>query len=251
VQLCGRQSLLSRDESLFGLSIVSMSLKARLCLYLALVLALGVWYLVGRRDDRYSWLIFGPKGDTRLLLRVTDEELFLDRDGDGRFNGPGERLGRPDLAPKVELTARDGHTRYVLTSFRLFEEPELGHRCLIDAEIRGPLVFAQTADAGLGRFRRTAPVAHFNGPLTVQAQSILWKLPPDLALIRGDKPADLRVLIGTLDAATECWTSVRVHGTNQQSLFPTNVHPVVDIEYPPKSAGAQPPRVRYALKEFC
>jgi hypothetical protein len=214
-------------------------------------LALSVSYLLFRGDDRYCWLIFGPKGDTRLLLRVAGEELYLDRDGDGRFTGPGERLGRAELAAKVEITGRDGRTRYVLTSFRLFEEPELGQRCLIDAEIRGPLVFAQTADAGLGRFRRTAPVAHFNGPLTVQAQSFLWKLPPDLALVRGDKPADLRVLIGTLDVATECWTSVRVHGTNQQSLFPTNVHPVVDIEYPPKSAGAQPQRVRYALKEFC
>jgi len=228
-----------------------MNLKVRMCLYLALVLALGVWYLVGRGDDRYCWLIFGPKGDTRLLLRVTGEELFLDRNGDGRFDGPGERLGRPELAPKVELTSHDGRTRYVLRNFRLFEEPELGHHCLIDAEIKGSLEFAQMADAGLGRLRRTAPVAHFNGPLTVQAQSILWKLPPELALVRGDKPADLRVLIGTLDAATKCWASVRVQGTNQQSLFPTNVHPVVDIEYPPKSSGVQPQRVRYALKEFC
>jgi hypothetical protein len=228
-----------------------MNFKRRLCLYLALVLALGVWYFLGRGEDRFCWLVFGPNGDTRLLLRVANEELFLDRDGDGRFNGPGERLGRLELAPKVELTGRDGHTRYVLTNFRLFEEPELGQRCLINAEIYGPLDFAQMADTGLGRFRRTAPMAHFNGPLTVQAQSIFWKLPPGMALVRGDKPADLRVLIGTLDAATECWTSVRVQGTNQQSLFPTNVNPVVDIEYPPKSAGAQPQRVRYALEEFC
>ena len=152
-----------------------MSFKLRVCLYLALALALGVWYLSVRGDDRYCWLVFGPKGDTRVLLRVAGEELFLDRDGDGRFNGP----------------------------------------------------------------------------LTVQAQTIRWQLPPELALARGDEPTDLRAIIGTLDPATECWTTVLVHGTNNQSNFSANVHPVVDVEYPPKVAGARPMQVRYALKEFC
>lgn len=229
-----------------------MNFRGRLCLYLALVLALGVWYLsTVRGGDRFCWLVFGPKGDTRMLLRVAGEELYLDRNGDGRFTGPGEQLGRFERAPQVEINSRDGHTTYVLTSFRLLDEPELGQRCLITAEIRGSLAFKQMADAGLGRFRRTAPVAHFNGPLTVQAQSIRWKLPPDLALARGDEPTDLRVLIGTLDAATECWTSVQVQGTNSQSYFPTNVHPFVDVEYPPKVPGAKPKHIRYALQEFC
>lgn len=229
-----------------------MRLKLRVCLYLALaLLALGVWYLSSRWNDRYCWLVFGPKGDTRLLLRVAGEELFLDRDGDGKFNGPGERLGSSVVEPNVEVTSRDRLTTYVLTSIRLVDEPELGHRCLIAAEIRGSLAFKQMADAGLGRFRRTAPLAHFNGPLTVQAQSIRWQLPSELALARGDEPTNLRVLIGTLDAATECWTTVMVHGTNNQSYFSTNVHPVVDVDYPPKVAGARPIHVRYALKEFC
>ena len=228
-----------------------MSFKLRVCLYLALALALGVWYLSVRGDDRYCWLVFGPKGDTRVLLRVAGEELFLDRDGDGRFNGPGEKLGRSAVEPNVEITSRDRLTTYVLTRLRLIDEPELGQRCLINAEIRGSLSFAQMADVGLGRFRRTAPVAHFNGPLTVQAQTIRWQLPPELALARGDKPTDLRVIIGTLNPATECWTTVLVHGTNNQSNFSANVHPVVDVEYPPKVAGARPMQVRYALKEFC
>lgn len=228
-----------------------MNLKRRLCLYLVLALALGAWYLLARGDTRYCWLVFGPNGDTRLLLRVAGEELFLDRDGDGRFSGPGEVLGRAELGPDVEITSRDRSTSYVLKGFQLFDEPEIGPRCLIRAEVRGALNFAQLADAGLGRFRWTAPVAHFNGPLTVQVQSIRWKLPPDLALARGDSPTDLRVIIGTVDGATECWTTVLVHGTNNQSNFSTNVHPVVDVEYPSKVAGARPMQVRYALKEFC
>ena len=202
-------------------------------------------------DNNQRAVFFGPEGDTRMLLRVAGGELFLDRNGDGRFDGPDERPGPAGDARSIEIAGRDGGTRYVLSGFRLFDGGEIGHRCLIDADVRGPLNFAQTADAGLGRFRRTAPVAHFNGPLTVQAQSIAWKLPPDLALVRGDKPADLRVVIGTLDAATECWTCVRVHGTNNQPYFPADLHPVVDVEFPPKSEGARPPRVRYVLKEFC
>src|SRR5262245_15020327 len=105
-----------------------MNLKIRLCLYLAVALAVGAWYLLPRGEARYCWLVFGPKGDTRLLLRVANDELFLDRNGDGQFNGPGEQLGRPPHTPKVEIAGRDGHSRYVLTSFLFLDEPELGRR---------------------------------------------------------------------------------------------------------------------------
>jgi len=229
-----------------------MNLKRRLLLYLVLALALGTWYFLARGGDRYCWLVFGPKGDTRLLVRMTGRELCLDRNGDGRFSGPGEVLGNADyISTNVVITDRDGKTSYVLKVFQLLEVPEMGRRLLIRAEVRRAQNFTQLADAGLGRFRWRAPEAHFNGPLTVQAQTILWKLPPDLALARGDSPTDLRVIIGTLDAATECWTTVLVQGTNSQSTFPTNVHPMVEVEYPPKVAGAQPSHVRYPLKEFC
>lgn len=202
-------------------------------------------------NERFCWLVFGPKGDLRLLLRRAGNEWFLDRDGDGRFGGSDERLGRWDPSHKIAITNPADGRIYTLSNLRFYHDKTIGHRCLIEADIAGSPAFRQLADAGLGRFRRGAGLAHFDGPLTVQAQSIAWQLPPDLALRRGDKPTDLRALIGTLDAATECWTTVYVMGTNSQSLFPTNVHPFVDVEFPAKTAGARPIQVRYPLKEFC
>jgi len=64
-------------------------------------------------------------------------------------------------------------------------------------------------------------------------------------------PANERTFRSVLNFARPALLLNATCSTNQQSLFPTNVHPMADIEYPPKSAGALPQRVRYALKEFC
>src|SRR5262245_17603999 len=107
---------------------------------------------------------------------------------------------------------------------RDYQDEHVGHSCLVEVHVEasGRPSFSQLADIGLGRTRRRAGHGHFNGPLKVQAQTVAWQLPPGLALRRGDKPTDVRVLIGTLDGATRCWTTVMVMGTNGSSRFPTN-----------------------------
>src|SRR5262249_25777513 len=155
------------------------------------------------------------------------------------------------LAPGARVALTNlGDVAYTLTHPRAYHDESLGYRCLVEAEIGGKQPFRQLADIGLGRWRRTAGMRHFNGPLTVQAQSKAWQLPAGLALRRGEKPTDVRVLIGTLDAATRCWTTVFVMGTNGQSLFPTNVYPFVDVDFPAKGTNVERLHVRYPLKEF-
>jgi hypothetical protein len=203
----------------------------------------------------YCWLVFGPRGETRLLLHKSGEEWFLDRDGDGAFRGNEERLGfsgRTRVPLTITNLAGQG-VAYTLTSMRDYHDESLGDRCLVEVEVEasGRPTFAQLADIDLGRTRRRAGFGHFNGPLTVQIQTAAWQLPPGLALRRGDKPTDIRVLIGTVDGATRCWTTVLVMGTNSSSRFPTNTYPVVDVEFPVRDSRSAPLHVRYPLKEFC
>lgn len=217
----------------------------------ALVLS---WLLnVSSAKGGYCWLVFGPRGENRLLLHKSGEEWFLDRDGDGAFRGSGERLGfsGPTRVPLANLAGTG--VDYTLTSLRAYHDNDLGDRCLVEMDVEAPghPSFRQFADIDLGRTRRRAGLGHFHGPLTVQAQTLAWQLPPGLGLRRGDKPTDMRVLIGTVDAATRCWTTVMVMGTNGASRFPTNVHPFVEVEFPARNSGAAPLQVRYPLKEFC
>src|SRR5207302_67425 len=41
---------------------------------------------------RYCRLAFGPKAKVRVLVRLDGEEVAVDRDGDGKFDGKGERF---------------------------------------------------------------------------------------------------------------------------------------------------------------
>jgi len=234
-----------------GLSASEMK-RRRLWLGGLLLLALTAWagpWLVNfaGRESGYCWLVFGPRGEHRLLLHQSGDEWFLDRDGDGSFKGPDERLG---YDPHISLTNLGG-VDYTLTSLRAYHDQTLGDRCYVQAEVRGAQTFRQLADIGLGRSRLTAGLGHFNGPLTVQAQTVCWELPPGLALRRGDRSNDVRVLIGTVDRATRCWTTVSVMESLGASRFPTNVHPFVDVEYPAQDAGGAALHVRYPLKQFC
>jgi len=229
-----------------------MSARGRWFLWslLAVVVGLLTWRGL-HSENRFCWLVFGPNGEHRLLLSKTSRGWFLDRDGDGRFTGRGEALGVWERSRLVTLTNLGG-VNYTLSFPRDYRDETVGERCLMEADVGvgGPTPYRQLADIGLGRSRRTAGIGHFNGPLTVQLQTVAWQLPPGLALRRGEKPTDVRALIGTVDAATRCWTTVFVMNP-KGCLFPTNVFPYVEVEFPASGSGREPIHVRYPLKEFC
>src|SRR5262249_1549636 len=96
-----------------------------------------------------------------------------------------------------------------------------------------------------------SPLAHFHGPLTVEASTINWKLPPNLSLHRGTKPTDLRAHVGTMDAQKRCWVVVRTHDSKSHLVFPQGVHPFVDVEFPSKAKTDPPIKRRYPLADVC
>ena len=122
---------------------------------------------------------------------------------------------------------------------------------MANVDIKGPVSYQEYCDVALEKNLDEAKMAHFHGPLRVEARTILWKLPPDVCLERTSKPTDLYATVGTMDRDKGCWVVVRSHVTQEESAFPDEVRPEVEIEFPPAKAGDPPTKERHSLDEFC
>src|SRR5436190_1158382 len=153
-----------------------------------LVAAAGLCFLCVNVNTRYCWLAFGPTAGTRVLLRLKGTTLYLDRDGNGKFDA-NERFDGVGDCKGVVFTDAESKTSYTITGMSLYPLDH-GHeqRLMVRVKIQGALEYEQYSDAGLSRIARTSPLSHFGGALTVQAQTVAWELPPGLALQHGEKP---------------------------------------------------------------
>jgi hypothetical protein len=214
----------------------------------AIILASLGSYLGWRSVPRqYGWLTFGPNVQLRMLLRVDRETVSIDLNRNGKF----ERTEQVPIGALKDhpLMISEGKVSYVITKITEYSWANGPRDAMVYVDVKGPLEFQQMADVMLSRTRRGASVAHFNGPLAVQAQTILWELPPDLALRRGDKPTDIRVNIGTYRKADRCWTAVCTQDKTN-SVFPAGVFPTVEVEFA-AAPGKSPVTARYALDKVC
>src|SRR6185503_16509111 len=97
-----------------------------------------------------------------------------------------------DFKP-VPIAGKDGQTSYLLSAITPYTPKEDGKlHLLVNVQLKGPRVIQQYADLCPAPWSSRAPFAHFDGPFTIQVQTMAWKLPPDLKLVRGDNPTDLR-----------------------------------------------------------
>src|SRR5205085_2363565 len=90
----------------------------------------------------------------------------------------------------------------------------------------------------LGERPTSAPVVHLGGPL-----SMLLASPGKATLVRGPKPSDLYVQVGT--AVTQ--NARRFLALEE---VPAGMHPVAEVEFPTRR-GEPPIKVRYALTKRC
>lgn len=214
----------------------------------AIILAsLGSYLWWRSAPQQYGWLAFGPNGQLRMLLRVDRETASIDLNRNGKFERTEQvPIGALKSHP---LLISEGKVSYTVTKISCFSVNNKLRDAMVFVDVKGPLEFQQVADVMLSRNRMGGAVAHFNGPLEVQAQTILWELPPDLALRRGDKPTDIRVNIGTYRKADRCWTAVCTQDKTN-SVFPPEVFPTVEVEFP-ATPGKPPFTERYALDRVC
>lgn len=216
----------------------------------AVGLVAAVLYPQFRSTAEYGWLAFGPAAKVRVLLSANGNTVSFARHVDGKPDGPRSTfrdLNRCDM----NVAGTDGGPSYHITGISEYGVTGAGRHFLVYVNIEGSEPYYQYCDIGLAADPRHAPVAHFDGPLTVQALKIAWRLPPQLALRRGDKPTEVCACVGTLDQDKGCWVVVYVDQRNGKPAFPRGVCPVVDVEFPPKLAGGRALKRRYPLDKFC
>lgn len=228
--------------------------KCILPIAVLLVLAaagLGIFLLVPAKPE-YCWLVFGPEGKLRVLVRLQGNKIYIDRGRDGAFLGPEEYLGRIGECRDVVIADPDGQATYTITGVDRLVWPDSPNRksLSVDTDIAGLLRYRQYCEVELAASPQNANEAHFHGPLTVEAAKVLWKLPSGQVLERGDKPTTIQVNVGTMNAEKGCWVVVRTQQKDDPA-FRKGVHPVVDVEFPPKNPEAASIKRRYPLDEPC
>ena len=198
-------------------------------------------------------LLFGPTGDTTLTLEIKNDRLLILRDS----NQPNEEYAFTDnkLPDSITIDVHDSSSsaQYTITSISRYQDvgpaPRVG--LMVSVEIESDDTrYEQYCDVELKKRSETPAIAHFAGPLTVEMQTINWKIPKSTRLVTGDSPTDIRANIGTIDETTGCWTVVQTHKEDQSS-FPDGVFPYVEIEFPPKVAGGPVVKATFALDKFC
>lgn len=223
-------------------------MKKKVLLISVLFVAIGgtLALLLPWSKPHYCWLVFGPKGNLRVLVCINGNKVRIDRDGVGQFSG------KIDDCQDVMIADPDNRTTYLIARMSRFYDNGSPRRTslLVSVNVKGSLRYSQYCDVELVASSHDAKEAHFHGPLTVEPVKANWKLPPDLALHRGDKPTSLRVTVGTMDAERGCWVVVRTQG-KEGPAFPKGVHPIVDVEFPSKHKGAPSIKLRYPLDEPC
>jgi hypothetical protein len=204
------------------------------------------------KAPKYALLLFGPEAKVRVWVVLDGDAVYLDRNGDGDLTGPGERFEKPSECKDIEIADPDGKTRYRITGVQTYPDGGDPARPALDVsvDVEGPVAYRQYGGGRLADGPRGAPVAHFHGPLAAGPVTVNWGVPAGLALAAGDKPTDLRALVGTMSAGAGCWVAVRSQA-GDKAAFPAGVHPVADIEFPPKAPGGPAVRRRYALDQVC
>jgi hypothetical protein len=221
--------------------------------FATLVLGAGASAFFAPEDKRqYAWLVFGPEGKLRVQAVLEGHALTLEQFVDGKSTGRKDHYKDSAECVNFTLSDPDGKTSYLISSISVREDKPGGPaQMMTNVDIKGPIEYRQYSDTEMRDDPEKARITHFHGPLTAGPRTIYWKVPPKLALVRGDKPTDLPAMVGTMDAEKGCWVVIRSHGSGDKPNFPKGIHPYVDVEFPAKVAGAPPIKKRYPLDHVC
>jgi hypothetical protein len=214
------------------------------------------------KNPLYGLLVFGPAAKTRVWVVLDGTDLYVDTNGDGDLTAPAKRFandGRGWRFPAgykafkpFEIADRAGKDRYKVLAVGV-HRPDKEKRVFVMATVEVVGKYKQYCDLTLSPRLKESSVCHFHGPLTMGLREYNWK--PVAKLTTGDKPADLFAWVGTFDKANGCWVvlenTVIDRPDYKRKDFPTDIHPVAEVEFAPKRPGDKPIRVRHELKQRC
>ncbi len=240
-----------------------------------------------KAEAQYCWLVFGPKGKVRTLMRLSGEEVAVDRDGDGKFDSKGERFKSEKDCKDVVIKDPDGKTSYVITFVESLKVVPPERFLEIRVRIRGEVSYPQCCIIGTADRPKGAPEAHFHGPLTIDATAwtienrathvvkndfvnLGFLVPESLkkwagkgiveesglprSLKRTGEPTNLYAAIrtsGENGVVSVCSPGITQEERREKAPFPKGVHPFVDVEFPAKKPGDPAIKKRYPLDRFC
>jgi RNA polymerase sigma factor (sigma-70 family) len=235
-----------------------------------------------KKSARYCWLVFGPKGKVRALVRLAGDEVSIDRNGDGKF-GKGERFKSEKDVKDVVIAGPDRKTSYAITQVHVLHTTPPEKFLEVRVRVRGERNYPQSCLVQMASGRKGAPEAHFDGALTVAPKR--WRivnrashlaenelvnvgplLPQFLKRLAGKtiitetvlprslksgEPTVLEVVVVTEGEGSFVAVCSPDNKERTTSPFAKGTHPVADVEFPAKKPGDPPIRKRYALDQFC
>jgi hypothetical protein len=237
------------------------------------------------KAPKYGLLVFGPEAKARVWLVLDGNTLYVDRNQDGDLTGADEKVAVPDFKPDGspfhegtrEAVVGDikdgdaGHAKLTFSQLKYRKKLPDGvdkakveewqayldknHRqtgdgvtysISVELSMKGaakPVNWFAWLDNGgqlvFGKSPKEAPVIHFGGPLTMLSN-------PGNKLSHAPGPDDrFTVHIGTAGVGAGSFAYM-CHDN-----VPQGVHPVLEIEFPPKMPGGPAVLERYDLKERC
>jgi hypothetical protein len=204
----------------------------------------------------YGLALIGPDAQTRVWMALDGERLYVDRNCNGDLTDDGppaeikDKNTDPASFPLIDVSPDGGRNVYKFDvtlwgrpSFRRTADSDREpfnqsvHVTFPDGRWFGawgdhlkPLMFAAS--------RQDAPVLHFGGPLRMG-----FEIRKPLERAAGG--FKLSACVGTPGSCPGAWVHLLY------TTIPTDVHPMVVMEFPPERAGGPPVRVEFALAERC
>jgi RNA polymerase sigma factor (sigma-70 family) len=234
-------------------------------------------------QPHYCWLVFGPKAKPRVLVRLDGDELAFDRDGDGKFDGKGERFQSEKDVKDVTIADPVGKASYTITGAHVLHVVPPERFLSLRVHNRGSLDYFQECIVQMAGSPRGAPEAHIDGPLTISPKE--WRIanraghllandlfdPTPLlpgwlkqlagkamfteykqakSLKRGSDPTELvagLVTLGDDSLVAVCSPEENDAGRREKSPFPAGVFPYAEVEFPAARPGDPPLKRRDPL----
>jgi hypothetical protein len=190
---------------------------------------------------RYCLLVFGTEAATRVWVVMDgNNALFVDRNGNGDLTEPGEKLTNTSgsFFRIDRIVERDGT---VHTNLQLWCEPN--NQCAMEIGVGQRQQYV-----GIGNMDRptwgdkpaTAPIIHFNGPMTFERYGPTHRIPRGAGNSQSRKYA-LRVMLGTPGLGAGTFASY-------DEVCSENLGPIqADIEYASVVADGPPIKQRIDL----
>ena len=211
-------------------------------------------------NPQYCLLVFGPKANVRVWLVADGDGLYVDRNGNGDLTDPDERFN-PDSVfhdmsgrPEVKL----------MRSFflRLPNDFQTSRSCHAHPNVFGLIVeqsipVDDREDASVKRVRKRPFRVCIGDPRCGQDSTLAFaSRPADAPILYVDGPLhlDLHRYSDTLHRGETRWLEVQGLNPGLGATFRlelpegmNDIHPVAEIECPPRWPGAEPIRFRIEL----